>query len=139
MRILFFKKKRKIKKIKLFMKKMNMKKLLIYGGGFDPVHIGHINLLKNAIKKINPDLIFVVPSKKPLLSNKINHYASFTDRLNMCKIAFSKLSKKIYFSDFENKYGRIYTYQLIKFLRCNYSKYSLFLLLGADRANNLKK
>ena len=121
------------------MKKKNIKKLLIYGGGFDPVHNGHINLLKSAINRINPNLVFIVPSKKPLLSNKSSHYASFADRLNMCKIAFSKLSKKIYFSDFENKYDRIYTFQLIKFLRCKYRNYSLFFLLGSDRAINFKR
>ena len=42
-------------------KNLKGKRILIYGGSFDPVHKGHIHLLKLAIKKIKPNLIFIIP------------------------------------------------------------------------------
>ncbi|HIE35302.1 MAG TPA: nicotinate (nicotinamide) nucleotide adenylyltransferase, partial [Campylobacterales bacterium] len=37
-------------------------KIAIFGGSFDPVHIGHIKIIKEAIKSLDIDLLFVVPA-----------------------------------------------------------------------------
>ena len=55
------------------MKKNKKIKILIYGGCFDPVHKGHVYLLKKAIKYIKPDKIYIVPNSIPPLKNHDNY------------------------------------------------------------------
>ena len=40
-------------------------KILLFGGTFDPPHLGHMALLKNALEKVNPDLALVMPAGTP--------------------------------------------------------------------------
>lgn len=41
-----------------------MKKVLIYPGAFNPPHLGHISVLKNALENYNFDEIWIIPSGK---------------------------------------------------------------------------
>ena len=56
------------------------KKILIFGGSFDPVHKGHVILCKKAIAKINPDLALIIHSKIPPLKNTLSSSAPAKDR-----------------------------------------------------------
>lgn len=40
-------------------------KLLLFGGTFDPPHLGHIHNLEAAIRAVNPDLVVVMPAGIP--------------------------------------------------------------------------
>ena len=40
-------------------------KLLLFGGTFDPPHIGHMNLLRGAMQAVQPDLTIVMPAGVP--------------------------------------------------------------------------
>lgn len=40
-------------------------KILLFGGTFDPPHIGHLALLQNAIEAVQPDLALVMPAGVP--------------------------------------------------------------------------
>lgn len=64
------------------------KKLLFFGGTFDPPHIEHVNLLKNAVKEISPDKVLVMPTYSPP-HKKTFLSAMPTQRLKLCKTAFS--------------------------------------------------
>lgn len=79
------------------MKTNKKMKILIYGGCFDPVHKGHVHLLKHAIKKIKPNKIYIIPNSIPPLKNH-NNFSFPINRLEMCKLAFSKI-KNVIISD----------------------------------------
>lgn len=59
-------------------------RVLVYGGSFDPPHRGHAALLLAAAKKINPDLIVVVPAYRAPLKDAPQ--ASSKDRLTMARL-----------------------------------------------------
>ncbi len=119
---------------------LKQKKLLLYGGSFDPIHKGHENLLKAAIKKVKPDLTILMPSKIPPLKAN-NCFANAQQRLEMVKLVFNH-KPKILVSDFEiNQEGNFpsFTYLTIKHLKQQYPNYKIYLLLGSDRLYDFKR
>ena len=103
----------------------------IFGGTFDPPHIGHINALKAYIDKFNFEKVFVIPVFLP--PHKSNESSvSARDRLNMSRLAFENLSKTVFVSDLEIKRkGKSYTADTIRyFVENGYD--DIYFLCGTD-------
>ena len=84
-----------------------MKRIGIFGGTFNPVHIEHVALAKSAIIELGLDKLIVMPTF--LSPHKENSPAPAEDRINMLKIAFADV-EKVEVSDYEIlKQGRSYT------------------------------
>tara|TARA_B100000945_G_scaffold92848_1_gene72511 strand:- start:9460 stop:10113 length:654 start_codon:yes stop_codon:yes gene_type:complete len=107
----------------------------ILGGTFDPIHLGHVNLIVNTSKILNLHKIIIVPNSNPhYKKNTIK--SNFRDIKNMIKLA---LDKKINFivSDIENDCSKKnYTYQTLKKIISDGQKNNYFLILGSDYADN---
>ena len=115
--------------------KFTDKKILIFGGSFDPIHKGHINSCKSAIQTVKPDLTLIIPNKIPPLKNTLNASAPAKNRLEMCKIAFNGI-KNLEVCNFEIKQKTStpsYTYRTIQYLLKKYVGAKLYLLVGYDR------
>lgn len=77
-----------LSQFKLLLKKMAQlfpsKNIVIFGGAFDPIHLGHIDIIKTLLSFLQPVKFFVVPVFK-------HHFksleASYEDRLKMIDIA----------------------------------------------------
>ena len=63
-------------------------KNLIFGGTFDPIHYGHIEIVKKINLNFSPEKIYVVPSGNPYMKPK-PPVATPLQRLEMCKLAFN--------------------------------------------------
>ncbi len=112
-----------------------MKKIGILGGTFDPVHIEHIFLAKSAIKELELDKLFVMPTFIP--PHKSTLPAPAEDRLNMLKLAFSDVSE-IEVSDFEiQKQGKSFTYQTVEYFKQKYDC-ELYFIVGGDMLSNFR-
>ena len=59
-------------------------KICIFGGAFDPVHKGHIEIAYSALETYNMDKLIFMVSKEP--PHKSNHKVSFNHRFNMVKL-----------------------------------------------------
>ncbi len=105
-----------------------MKKIGIFGGTFNPPHIGHINAVEQFNKFFCLDKIFIIPSGiSPHKSVKGN--VNSQDRLNMTKLAFPNYEVL----DFEiKKQGISYTYDTLTYLKEQYTNAKLYLLIGSD-------
>ena len=91
-------------------------KILVFGGSFDPVHKGHVALLRQAMKEIMPDVTHIVPAYQSPF--KAKSPTPFRLRMKMLKQAFAKIGKNIVFDDYElQQGGKTYTYQLIHYLQ----------------------
>lgn len=113
-------------------------KVLIFGGSFDPVHKGHISLLKSALAQIAPDITYVVPAfHSPF---KQESHSPFSARLQMARGAFSKLKGKIVFDDYENRNGRLtYAWEAVRYIKAKHPRAQIYLLVGTDCFNDVSK
>lgn len=110
-------------------------KILIFGGTFNPIHYGHLNILHCAQEKINPNLTIIIPTGKT--SYKDKHPINSSDRLNMLKIAFTQYQNLI-ISDLEIKNdSNSYTVNTINDLKKQYLDAEFYLLIGSDQWNEL--
>lgn len=108
-----------------------MKKILIYGGTFDPVHIGHVNAFESAKKAVSPDLCIIIPNKLP--PHKLAcGLASGDDRMNMLKLTFGDEGDIIY-SDYELKReGKSYSLYTLRHFKELYKDDELYFIIGSD-------
>lgn len=111
-------------------------KVLVFGGSFDPVHKGHVAVLKKALAVIKPDAAHVVPAYQSPF--KAKSPTPFKLRMQMARAAFAPLGKNIVFDDYELKRGgKTYSYQLVEYLRKRYDNPEIYLLVGTDCLNDL--
>ena len=103
----------------------------IFGGTFDPPHIGHINVFKAFIEAFDFDKVFVMPVFVPPHKSRKSD-TSVEDRLNMTKLAFEELSPKVVVSDLEIKReGKSYTADTIRYFKENGYE-DIYFLCGTD-------
>jgi len=112
------------------------KKLLLFGGSFDPPHLGHKAMLEAALLLVNPDLVLIMPCYiQPL---KIENSASAKHRLKMAKLMFPE--KKYVVSDHEiEKGGKSYTVDTLRYLKREYKGHEIYVLIGEDSYSSLQQ
>lgn len=114
------------------------KKLIVFGGSFDPIHKAHIEIALKAFKKIKANKLFFVPCSQNHPSDK-KISATNEQRVNMINLCIKEYP---YFEicDYEIKNNNepSYTINTIRYLRQNYSEYELYLLIGYDQLINFK-
>ena len=111
----------------------------IFGGSFNPPHLGHLNIAKEVAKKLNIKKIILLPSGNP--PHKIGlDILDAKHRLSMLKLA-TKGQDEFIISEIEiNRKGYTYTIDTLRELNCVYGgKYNFFYLIGADSLENLSK
>lgn len=109
-------------------------KLLLFGGTFDPPHLGHMNLLQGAMQAVQPDLTIVMPAGVP--PHKAASMTPGMWRYEMCA-CFLALEKecggRIEISDWEiHRQGRNYTIDTVTMLEQKYPGAELYLSVGSD-------
>lgn len=109
-----------------------MKYRLIYGGSFDPIHLGHKLLLEKVYQYFNVDVTHLVIARKALL--KDDYYHSYNHRYRMCQIAFRGY-KNLVIEDSDY----IYTIDVIKDLKSKHPNDKFYLLMGTDQINQFDK
>jgi nicotinate-nucleotide adenylyltransferase len=108
-----------------------MSRIGYYGGTFDPVHFGHLNVCYSILEANLVDQIFIIPTAQNPRKED-SPQASFEDRMNMLHLAFDE-SKQIKILDIENKKGS-YTIDSITFLQNRYENSTFRLIIGSDQA-----
>jgi len=107
-------------------------KVGLFGGTFDPIHIGHINLANSLINKKFIDQIIFVPAAKPP-HKPDNPITEFYHRHKMVELAIKGFS---YFSVSNLEKKRLplpsYTYDTVKEFQKLYPDDKLFLIIGED-------
>ena len=104
-------------------------RLGIFGGTFNPPHIGHVESAKSFIEALALDKLLIIPTFIP--PHKVSESAvTPQDRLDMCALAFTGIDKTEV-SDIEIKRGgKSYTYLTLNELYNEDTE--LFLLCGTD-------
>ncbi len=109
-------------------------KIAVFGGSFDPVHIGHLAVADDVCKRLSYDRVIFVPSFNPP-HKELSGFSSQEDRLNMLKLSVED-NPRFEVSDIEIKRGGTsYTYDTILQLKEIYGselEEKPGLILGSD-------
>jgi len=110
----------------------------IYGGSFDPIHAGHVAILKAAKKTLKLDRAYVVPSyRTPLRGPGV---ATPTERLAMVQLALRGLAWAEASGVEIRRKGRSYTIDTLRSFRRRFgARAELYFILGSDAARGFSK
>ena len=108
-----------------------MERIGIYGGTYNPPHIGHMRAAEYAIEALSLDRLLLIPTgvspHKEMASG-----ASSADRLEMLRLSAAGL-EKAEVSDIEiRREGRSYTVDTLRQLKSEHPEAELVLLMGTD-------
>ncbi len=105
-------------------------RLLLFGGSFDPVHFGHLQLLENAVQAAKPDKVVVMPVG--IAPHKQMATAQAQHRIKMCA-CFREVFAQTEISDRElRQKGKSYTFDTVQFLQSKYPDATIYLSIGGD-------
>jgi nicotinate-nucleotide adenylyltransferase len=116
-----------------------MTRVGIFGGSFNPVHLGHLRLAEAALSELGLDQVLFVPSyRTPLKNPKILLPESL--RLGCLRQAL-KARRRFALSDHEmRRKGISYTVETLAHFRKKFGpKTTLYFLAGADTAGNFSR
>ncbi|MBF0714124.1 nicotinate (nicotinamide) nucleotide adenylyltransferase [Gemella sp. GH3] len=115
-----------------------MEKIVLYGGTFDPIHIGHLITATNALESLQANKVIFIPSNiTPLKNNKV--IASNKDRYNMIEVSI-KSNNNFEVSDYEiTNSGTSYTYNTVNYFKKLYPNSKIYFIIGTDRVIDLQQ
>ncbi len=111
-----------------------VKKVGVYGGSFNPIHLGHIGIIKYVLTQKKLDKLIVVPVGNPshregLISSRV--------RMEMA-VAACRDIEGVEVSDIEiREMGTSYTYETLMKLKKIYPEAVFYEIIGEDSADYL--
>lgn len=113
-------------------------RICLFGGTFDPIHLGHIHIATAAQKRMQLDRIIFLPCKQsPHKANQTQ--ASEEQRLTMCKLATSELNWAEVDSYDLTAPSPSYSWRTVEEMQKRHPEAKLFWLMGTDQWNVLPK
>lgn len=114
-----------------------MQNIVIFGGTFNPVHIGHIEMLSELNSLSYVDKIIIMPSKIPPHKD-VDFLADESHRASMCEIA-ARMFSKVTVSTLElMREGKSYTIDTIRELLNIYKGAKIYITIGGDMLLSFK-
>ena len=110
-------------------------KIGVYGGTFNPPHLGHVTAARAVFELLKLDLLLLVPDGQPPHKMLPPGSPSPEQRLEMTRLAGEQLGlgEKVRTLDLELKReGRSYTAETLRQLHQQYPEDELWLLMGTD-------
>ena len=113
-----------------------MKNIVLFGGAFDPIHNGHINMAKQALDQLDAD-IFFIPAR---ISVWKSESAPIEDKIKMVEHAI-KDYPHFHLSRFEadSKEDVNYSINTVEHFKKEYPNSKIYYLIGTDHVNSFHK
>lgn len=108
-------------------------KIGIYGGTFDPPHLGHMEAARAAMEQLGLDRLLIIPDRDPPHKGLGEDSATPEQRLAMVQLMADGLGPRAEASDLELKReGKSYTADTVEELHQQFPEDELWLLMGTD-------
>ena len=108
-------------------------KIGIYGGTFDPPHLGHMEAAKAALDQLGLDRLLIIPDREPPHKDLAAEAAMPQQRLDMAALMADGLGPRAEASDLElRREGKSYTADTVEELHEQFPEDELWLLMGTD-------
>ena len=107
-------------------------KIAVYGGSFNPPHLGHTEAARTVAEALRPDKFLIIPDNLPPHKEMEEDSPTPEQRMGLCKLAFAGIPGAE-ISDMEiNREGKSYTADTVDRLRELYPEDELYLVMGTD-------
>lgn len=109
-----------------------MNKVALFGGTFDPVHLGHLACVQHLVENMDFSKVVMIPtSQNPLKMDRVP--ASKEDRLKMIELATRDFKEDITIDPQEvTKTSPSYSFETLKRYQEDYLPEELYLVMGLD-------
>jgi len=109
----------------------------IFGGTFDPIHLGHIKIAEQVLQTCHLQKVLFIPCYQP--HHRIKPIASPTQRLQMVQLAIKDYANFDVDDREIKRQGISFMFNTLQSLRQDYPHNSLCLILGYDSFATLDK
>ena len=107
-------------------------RIAIYGGSFNPPHIGHAEAARAACEALKPDKFLIIPASTPPHKELEKNSPTPEQRLEFCRLAFADIPG-VEVSDMElRREGKSYTADTVDALRREYPGAEICIVMGTD-------
>ena len=107
----------------------------MFGGAFDPPHLGHVALARAAVEQLALDQLRVFPTGQAW--HKARELSPAAHRLAMARLAFADMPCAVVDGRELERAGPTYTVDTLRELRREFPHAKLLLVIGADQAESL--
>lgn len=107
-------------------------KIGMYGGSFNPPHLGHRAVAVTVAEQLRPDLTLVIPSRCPPHKELAEDSPAPEERLRLCGMTFAGVARTELCDIELRRDGASYTADTVEQLRARYPKDELYLVVGTD-------
>lgn len=118
-------------------RRVNFRRVGIFGGTFDPIHIGHLILAEEAWFQLQLDRVYLAPAGDP--PHKLGRQlAPVRDRLYMAELATADIDYILVSSIDADRPGPHYTSDMVRLLQAEAGPNTeLYFLMGMDSLRDL--
>lgn len=113
-----------------------MKKIGLFGGSFDPVHLGHLLVAQAAREELGLDRLFFIPAARSPFKPE-SRPASSGDRLRFLRLALAGKTWCEIDEQELHRGGVSYTIDTVREYSRRYAGVEIFYLIGADHVQKL--
>ena len=107
-------------------------RICLFGGTFDPIHLGHTHIASVAVAELKLDLVVFLPCRQSPHKKGKNHAAGH-HRLEMCQLATASLPWALV-DDFDLTAPEpCYSWRTAEAMRKKFPQAELFWLMGSDQ------
>ncbi len=115
------------------------KKIILFGGSFNPIHLGHIEVAKFSFNYIGADRLYFVPAKRSPFKKHEPEVSDF-DRVKMIELVIKDEPNFLIDKCELNRPAPSYTVDTLKYFKEEFGKAGEFYwLIGADMVRDLGK
>ncbi len=116
-----------------------MARVGIFGGSFNPPHLGHMLAVREFQKKLGLDLVLLIPASIPPHKELSSNSPDAKARLEMTRLAAQDIENTQVLDIELTRHGASYTADTLRELRVRYPNDELFLMMGTDTFFSFEK
>ncbi len=109
---------------------------ILFGGSFDPIHLGHTNMAEQASKQLDADVIFL-PSKVAVWKKDATDIKHKLKMLELAIKDYPRFSIDLFEVDNDDEYN--YSIDTMRYFINKYPNATFYYLIGTDHVNAFHK
>ena len=104
----------------------------VYGGSFNPPHLGHVLAAQACKAQLGLDRVLVIPAGMPPHKQLSSGSPTADERLELTRLAFAGMSGFAVLDLELRREGKSYTVDTLRELKAEYPQDTLYLMMGTD-------